>query len=81
MVSVNREDKIKFITDGMSKESLDDIESNLETYPSGYVHIEIHILHIEFQRECSRYSLGNLTLKDHVCQFIRKLDGKPIPDP
>ena len=25
MVSINREDKIKFITDGMSKESLDDI--------------------------------------------------------
>ena len=41
MVSVNHEDKIKLIKDGTSKESLDDIESNLETYPSGYVHIEI----------------------------------------
>lgn len=81
MVSVNREDKIKFIKDGLSKESLDNIESTLETHPSGYVHIAIHRLHTEFQREHSRYSLGNLTLKDHVCQFIRKLDGKPIPDP
>ena len=26
-------------------------------------------------------SLGNLTKKDLVCQFLRKLDGKPIPDP
>ena len=81
MVSDNREDKIKFIKDGLSKESLDDIESTLETHPSGYVHMAIHRLHTKFQREHSTYSLGNLTLKDPVCQFIRKLDGKPIPDP
>ena len=81
MVSANREDKLKFIKDGMSKESIDNIESTLETHPSGYVHIAIHRLLPQFQREHSKYSLGNLTLKDPVCQFIRKLDGKPIPDP
>ena len=81
MVFINREDKIKFIKDVMSNESLDDIESTLETHHSGYVHIIIHRLHTKFQRENSRNNLGNLTLKDHICQFIRKLDGKPIPDP
>jgi len=81
MVSVNREDKIRFIKDGLSKESLDNILSTLETHPSGYVHIAIHELWDIFLKEHERYSLGNLTLKDPVCQFIRKLDGKPIPDP
>ena len=81
MVSDNREDKIKFIRDGMSKETLDDISSSLETHPSGYVHIAIRKLHTQFQKEQQQYSLGNLTKKDPVCQFIRKLDGKPIPDP
>ena len=81
MMSDNREDKIKVIKDGLSKESLDDIESTLETHPSGYVHLAIHVLHAKFQKEHSKYSLGNLTLKDPVCQFIRKLDGKHILDP
>ena len=81
MVSDNREDKIKFIRDGMSKETLDDISSSLETHPSGYVHIAIRKLHTQFQKEQQQYSLGNLTKKDNVCRFIRKLDGKPIPDP
>ena len=45
MVSDNREDKIKFIRDGMSKETLDDISSSLETHSSGYVHIAIRKLH------------------------------------
>ncbi|KAK2662598.1 hypothetical protein Ddye_001172, partial [Dipteronia dyeriana] len=35
----------------------------------------------QFQKEHAQYSPGNLTLKDPVCQFIRKLDGKHIPDP
>ena len=34
-----------------------------------------------FMKKHARYSLGNLTKKDRVCQFLRKLDGKPIPDP
>ena len=44
MVSVNREDKIKFVKDGMNKESLDDILRSLETHPSGYVQREIQNL-------------------------------------
>ena len=38
MASINREDKIQFIKDGLSKESLDDILKTLETHPSGDVH-------------------------------------------
>ena len=81
MVSDNREDKIQFVRDGMIKETLDDISSSLEMHPSGYVHIAIRKLHTQFQKEQQQYSFGNLTKKDYVCQFIRKLDGKPIPDP
>ena len=44
MVSVNREDKIKFVKDGMSKELLDDILRSFETYPSRSVQREIHNL-------------------------------------
>ena len=81
MISVNREDKIKFIKDGMSKESLDDILRSLEMHPSGYVQRENQNLWKPLQRESAEFSLGNLTLKDPVCQFIRKLDEKPILDP
>ncbi|KAK9214810.1 hypothetical protein WN944_006809 [Citrus x changshan-huyou] len=81
MVSVNREDKIKFVKDGMSKESLDDMLRSLETHPSGYVQREIQNLWKLFQKESAHFSLENLTLKDSVCQFIRKLDGKSILDP
>mgnify|MGYP003742063043 FL=1 len=80
-VSRNREDKIQFIKDGLSKESLDDILLTLETHPCGLVQRELLDLWNKFKNEHQRYSLGNLTLKDPVCQFIRKLDGKPIPDP
>ena len=51
MVSDNREDKIKFIRDGLSKESMDDISSTLETHPSGYVHTAIRKLHTQFLKE------------------------------
>ena len=64
----------------MSKESLDDILRSLETHPSEYVHREIQNLWKLFQKESAEFSLGNMTLKDHVCQFIRKLDGKHIID-
>ena len=80
MISDNREDKIKFFIDGLSKKLLDDILRSLETHRSGYVQLEIHNLWIIFQNESAQFSLGNLTQKDHVCQFIRKLDGKPILD-
>jgi hypothetical protein len=44
MVSVNREDKIQFINDGLSKGSLDNLLLTLETLPSGDVHRAIHDL-------------------------------------
>ena len=37
LVSVNREDKIQFIKDGLSKGSLDNLLLTLETHPSGDV--------------------------------------------
>ena len=67
MISVNREDKIKFIKDDMSKELLDDILRSLETHPSGFVQRVIYNLWKLFQTESAQFSLGNLTLKDHVC--------------
>ena len=79
-LSRNREDKIQFIKDGLSKESLDDILETLETHPCGSVQGALLKLWTCFQNEHARYSLGNLTQKDPVCQFIRKLDGKHIPD-
>ena len=80
MVSANREDKINFIKDGLCKESLDDVLLTPETHPSGDVHRHILRLCPQFQKEHERYSLDNLSLKDLVCQFIRKLDGKRILD-
>jgi len=81
MVSINCEDKIQFIKDGLSKGSLDNLLLTLETHPSGDVHHAIHDLWPQFHKEHDRLSLGNLTIKDPVCQFLRKLDGKPIPNP
>ncbi|KAH9686257.1 hypothetical protein KPL70_014303 [Citrus sinensis] len=81
MGSDNREDRIQFIRDGLNKESLDDILLSLETHPSGYVQGTILQLWPLLQKEHARYSLGNLTINDLVCQFIRKLDRKPILDP
>ena len=81
VVSDNMKDKIQFIRDVLNKESLDDIFLSLETHPSGYVQGVILQLWSLFQKEHAQYSLGNLTINDHVCQFIRKLDGKPILDP
>ena len=48
---MNREDKIQFIRDGLSKESLDDISLTLETHPSASVHRVIRHLHIQFQKK------------------------------
>ncbi|KAL6550280.1 hypothetical protein OROMI_020768 [Orobanche minor] len=77
--STNREDKIQFIKDGMNKENLDDIEISLDKHPSGLVHYGIQYLWNKFKPEYEQ-RLGNLTLKDPVCQFVRKLDGKLLPD-
>jgi hypothetical protein len=45
MISINREDKIQFIKDGLSKESLDNLLLTLETHSSGDVHRAIRSLH------------------------------------
>ena len=44
MVSVNREDTIQFIKDGLSKGSLDNLLLTFETHPSEDVHRAIHDL-------------------------------------
>jgi hypothetical protein len=44
MISINHEDKIQFIKDGLSKMSLDNLLLTLETHPSGDVHHAIHDL-------------------------------------
>jgi len=44
MISVNHEDKIQLIKDGLSKESLDNLLLTLETHPNGDVHRAIHDL-------------------------------------
>ena len=67
MVSVNREDKICFIKDGLSKEPLDNIVQALETHPSGHVHGVLLDLMKLFNKEKERFSLGDLTLKDPIC--------------
>jgi len=81
MVFINHEDKIQFIKDALSKRSLDNLLLTLETHPSRDVHREIHDLWSQFHKEHHQLSLRNLTIKDPVCQFLRKLDGKPISDP
>ena len=50
------------------------------THPSGYIQITIARLWPLFLKECAQYSLGNLTINDIVCQYITKLDRKPIRD-
>ncbi|KAL6497247.1 hypothetical protein OROGR_029176 [Orobanche gracilis] len=68
-VSRNREDKIAFIKDGLSKESMDhDIHQILDTHPSGYVHRELMALWIQFKDERKRYSHEKLVSKDPVCK-------------
>ena len=63
MISINHEDKIQFIKDGLSKMSLDNLLLTLETHPSGDVHHAIHDLWPYFHKEHDRFSLGNLTKK------------------
>jgi len=71
--------KLGFIS--KHKESLDNLLLTFETYPCGDVHHAIHDLWPQFHKEHDRLSLWNLTIKYHVCQFLRKLDRKPILDP
>ena len=67
MVSVNQKDKIYFINDGLSKESLNDIIQALETHPNRNVPLVLLDLVKLFNKEKKHYSLRNLTLKYPVC--------------
>ena len=58
MVSINREDKIHFIKDGLSKGSLDNLLLTLETHPSGDVHGAIHDLWLQFHKNMINLVLG-----------------------
>jgi hypothetical protein len=69
MISINREDKIQFIKDGLSKESLDNLLLTFETHPSGDVHRAIHDLWPYFHKEHDRLSLGSLTKKTLFVKF------------
>jgi hypothetical protein len=71
--------KVGFIS--KHRESLVNLLLTLKSHHSGDMHRTIHDLWPHFHKEHDRLSLGNLTKKDLVCQFLRKLDGKPIPDP
>jgi hypothetical protein len=48
-------------------------------HDSGDVHRAIHDLWPQFYKEYAQHSLGNLTKKDLVCQFLRKLMGSLSP--
>ena len=66
MVSINEDDKICFVKDGLNKEPLDDIIQALKTHPIGDVHIALLDLMKLFMKEKEHYSLRNLILKDLV---------------
>ena len=69
MISINREDKIQFIKDGLSKESLDNLLVTFKTHPSRDVHRAIHDLWPHFHKEHDQLSLGNLTKKTMFVRF------------
>ncbi|KAL6556106.1 hypothetical protein OROGR_005394 [Orobanche gracilis] len=61
-VSRNREDKIAFIKDGLSKEYMDhDIHQILDAHPSEYVHL------------CGSKPIGHIQYVDMAYQFVKEL--------
>ena len=78
MASINREDKIQFLKDGLSKELLDDIRLTLETHPCGQDQRYLLIYWKLFKEKKEHNSRKKLTVKDSICQIIRKLDRKQI---
>ena len=73
-MSTNREDKIRFCRNGLSKDNLDSIHPPLHGHPSGYVQGAIFKLWPKFYTE--RQRLRNMVFLDPVCQAIRKLEGE-----
>jgi hypothetical protein len=68
MVSINHEDKIQFIKDGLIKESLDNLLSTLKTHPNEDVHCAVHDLWPHFYKEHDR-------LKIRPCLSVFKKTG------
>ena len=64
MTSMNREDKILFIKNGLSKEPLDNFLEVLDTHSSGYVQNELLKLWWQFQQEEYQYGRWNQPYKD-----------------
>jgi hypothetical protein len=75
MVSINHEDKIQFIKDDLSKDSLDNLLLTFEMHPIGDVH---HDLWPHFFINNMVDIVFEILLKG-IRQFLRKLDRKPIP--
>jgi len=69
MISVNREDKIQFIKDGLSKGSLDNLLLTLKTHLSGDVHRAIHDLWPIFIKNIIDLVLGILLKKTLFASF------------
>jgi len=78
-VSINWEDKIWCIHDGLSKESLDDIHRTLKMHPNGDAHrVFLNLFQLfQDQKECYRHK--DLTINDFVCWFFKKIEGKANP--
>lgn len=72
MTSANREDKILFIKNGLSKEPLDEFPMSLETHSSGYVQTELLKLWIKFYDEKNYYIDCAFDI-DPVCRLAQKL--------
>jgi len=76
MISINREDKIKCIKDGLSREPLDNFHQALEAHPSGYVHGVLLDLFKLFEDEKERHHLGYQKMKDHARKHLEKINGR-----
>ena len=61
---MNREDKILFIKNDLSKEPLDNFLEVLDTHSSGYVQNELLKLWWQFQQEEYQYGRWNQPYKD-----------------
>jgi len=78
-VLINREDKIWYIKNGLSKESFNDIYQTLEMHPSRDVHRVLLDLFWLFQDEKERYRPKDLTINDAICWCFFKVEGKVDP--
>ena len=80
MISENREDKIRFIKNELSRESLDNILLTLETHSYGLVqlHNSLNLWNI-FYTEHSRYSLGESDFKRPCLPVYKKTGWESDP--